>query len=437
MINKKMRGLAFRLLTLTATLPLLSSGCSHPFYCAIEEPCLISIHIIDRNGLTETISNPDRLKDYACVDFLKNQSYKKVLRVFSRDPCGNTPSIITSYYENGQIQKYLEVTNNRASGKYYEWYDNGSLHLQVNIIGGIADITMAAENTWLFDGPAEVWDDCGNILAYINYSKGKLEGDSYYYHTSGSLWKKYTFCDGKEEGTFEIYYKDGNTLQTAQYCNGKRHGQTIRYWNCGSIAAIEEYRMGKLLEGKYLDRSGELVSSICNGNGQRAAFSETCLKELHTYVNGIPDGEVRVLGSDGSLIKTWIIRDGEKHGPEIEYYPTFLCQKPQVKMEVTWYKGKIHGMCKTWYSNGIQESQREMTNNNKNGVLTGWYRDGSLMLIEEYEEDVLTKGEYYRRGEKSIASEVEDGGNGVAILYDGEGNFLRKVIYRHGKAYEP
>ncbi|MFA6915425.1 MAG: hypothetical protein WC222_03440 [Parachlamydiales bacterium] len=436
MIYTKIRRLAFRLFTLTAALPLLSSGCSHPFYCSYESPCLISIHIIDRNGLTETVSNPDRLKEYACIDFLKNQPYKKVLRVFSRDPCGNTPSTITSYYENGQVQKYLEVVNNRAFGSYYEWYDNGTLHLHTNIIGGVADITMAAENTWLFDGPAEVWDECGNILAYINYCKGKLEGESSYYHTSGSLWKKCSFSDGKEEGIFEIYYKDGSTLQTTQYSNGKRHGQSIRYWNCGSIAAIEEYTCGKLIEGKYLDRSGTCVSSICNGNGQRAAFSETCLKELHTYVNGVPDGEVRVLGPDGTVVKTWLIRDEEKHGVEIEYYPSFLSQKAQPKMEVTWYKGKIHGTMRTWYNNGYQESQREMTNNIKNGVLTAWYRDGSLMLVEEYEDDTLVKGEYYRRGEKSFASEVEEG-NGLAVLYDGEGNFLRKVIYRHGRPYEP
>lgn len=436
MFLSKFHQFAFRVLLMSAALPIVSGGCAHQFYCC-SDATLLSIHIIDRNGLTETISNPDRLKEYACIDFLKNQPYKKVLRVFSRDPCGNTPSIVTSYYENGQVQKYLEVVNNRASGIYYEWYENGALHLQANIIGGVADITMTAENSWLFDGPAQVWNESGNLLAYINYSKGKLEGESCYYHMSGSLWKKFTFCDGKEEGVFEIFYKDGSPLQVTMYTNGQRQGQSTRYWNCGTIAAVEDYNCSKLWQGKYYDKYGNCISEITCGSGQRAAFSENCLKELHTYVNGVPDGEVRMLDVDGTLLRTWVIRDGEKHGTEIEYYPSLgTCAKALPKMEIAWYKGKVHGVVKSWYSNGTQESQREMSNNIKNGLLTAWYRDGTLMLIEEYEEDKLVTGEYYRRGEKTALSEVEDG-NGLAVLYDGDGNFIRKVIYRHGRPYEP
>jgi hypothetical protein len=39
---------------------------------------MVLIQIRDRNGLSETISNPDRLITYNKVDFLSSQPYQKV-----------------------------------------------------------------------------------------------------------------------------------------------------------------------------------------------------------------------------------------------------------------------------------------------------------------------------------------------------------------------
>lgn len=420
--------------------PVMLTCCAKPhqyLFVPCEAPLkLMSIHIVDRNGLAETISNPDRVAEYACVDFLKPQPYKKVLRIFSRDSCGNIRSLITSYYENGQVQKYLEVNNNRAFGTYREWYESGAIHLEVKVIGGVADITTGAENTWLFDGEGKVWDECGNLSALIQYQKGQLHGESVYYHPNGELWKRMCYISGKQEGSSDIFYKDGKLLQTTLYSRDEKDGPSTRYWHSGVLAAEESYSCGKLLEGKYYDQAGTCLCCVKNGDGQKAVFSANGVREYHTYFNGVEDGEVRLLADDGTLVKTWAIRNGEKHGPETEYFPTpGLGQRAMPKLEINWYEGKIQGLVKTWYPNGIQESQREMANNAKNGLLTAWYRDGSLMLVEEYLDDKLQKGEYYRRGEPYAASEV-DNGEGIATLFDPEGTFLKKVNYRHGTPYE-
>lgn len=434
----------FLRISVLATSILTCTSCHHhniPTYFIVSPPRevapkLISIHIVDRNGLTETITNPERICDYACVDFLKPQPYKKVLRIFERDRCGNIPSLITSYYENGQVQKCLEVSNNRALGMYHEWFESGKLHMEVEVIGGVADITSAAENTWLFDGSGHVWDECGNILACINYFKGKLDGDSYYYHTNGQLWKRIPYTDGKQEGVFETYYKDGKLLQTAVYANDLKSGPLKRYWHNGNVATEENYQCGRLLDGKYYDMCGKCISSVENGEGQRAVFSEKSVREYHTYLNGVEDGEVRMLTDEGMLVKTWIIRNELKNGPETEYYPTpGLGQRAMPKLEINWYEGKIQGLTKTWYSNGMLESQREMAGNAKNGILTAYYRDGSTMMIEDYLDDKLIKGEYYRRGEKLPVSEV-DMGDGTVTLFDPEGTFLRKISYKNSVPYE-
>ena len=78
------------------------------------------------------------------------------------------------------------------------------------------------------------------------------------------------------------------------------------------------------------------------------------------------------------------------------------------------------------------ESQREMSGNTRNGVSTAWYRDGQLMMIEEYESDKLKKGDYYRKGHKQPLSQVING-EGTVTLFDSEGNYLRKIPYVNGK----
>jgi len=82
--------------------------------------------------------------------------------------------------------------------------------------------------------------------------------------------------------------------------------------------------------------------------------------------------------------------------------------------------------------NGVIESQRVWADNQKNGLSSAWYQDGSLMLIEEYEKDKLMKGDYFRRGEKLPVTQILNG-NGTATLFDAVGTFKRKVEYYSGK----
>jgi antitoxin component YwqK of YwqJK toxin-antitoxin module len=101
-----------------------------------------------------------------------------------------------------------------------------------------------------------------------------------------------------------------------------------------------------------------------------------------------------------------------------------------------WSEGTIHGVVKTWYDNGQLQSERNFAHNQKTGASLAWYRDGSIMLVEEYENDRLMKGLYYRKnGLDAISSVVA--GSGLATLYDEYGIFLRKVSYVKGEAVDP
>jgi antitoxin component YwqK of YwqJK toxin-antitoxin module len=463
---------------------ILAVGCTRSNQ--YEEPVLVSLNIIDRNGLNETITTKERLDKFENVDFFGHQPYQKVLRAYSQDCLGNAQSFVTSYYPNGQIKQSIEAINSRAYGLYQEWYEDGTLKLKANIIGGIADLTPAAEKSWQFDGCAQAWDSDGKILTNISYEKGLLQGDSFYYHPNGKIWKLIPYNKNQVNGTTEYYRENGQLLQTITFCNNEREGTSLRFWSPEILASNECYCGGRLISGRYFDSCGKLVSEVNEGEGIRAGFGKFNINELQEFHGGYLSGEVQVFDDNGNLIRSYGMENGLKTGEEYDYQ---ICAKearknnlndssereaadgavcdeavvnttaegqnasdaprsrsnrlsysctfpnskgPQPKLLITWHNGKVQGYVKTWYDNGNIESQKEMNNNRRNGLSSAWYKDGSLMLIEEYDNDRLTKGEYYKKGEKIPISEIING-KGIATIYDGDGRYIRKINYTNGK----
>jgi antitoxin component YwqK of YwqJK toxin-antitoxin module len=414
---------------------LLIEGCAVPYYEFREEGgSLSSISIIDRNGFSETIGNRERLQQYEQVDFLCNQPYSKVMRIYEKDAQGKAVAYITSYHTNGQPKQYLEIVNHRAFGEYKEWYSNGALKLTAQIIGGEADIDPSSQKSWLFEGTSYAWDESGKLLAQIPYFHGEMEGVSLYYHPNGRVWKQIPYSQNKEEGLFEIFRDDGELLQNFNYKQGLKEGPSIRYWREGCLAAEELYRQDTLQEGLYYSPEGTLIASIHCGSGLRALFGKNAICELQEYRHGIQEGEVQVFGDNGVLLRKYALKNGLKEGEEVEYYPLQSDKEnvPIPHISITWREGSMQGIVKTWYASGVQENQREMSDNKKNGILTAWFEDGSVMLIEQYEHDKLIEGQYFMRGEKFPISEIH-GGRGIATLFDARGNVLRKVQYLNSK----
>lgn len=396
---------------------------------------LTSVHIVDRNGFEETISNKDRLAQFQKADFLTQQPYKKILRIYERSSKGDIRSVVNTYHENGNPKQLLEILNARANGIYREWHENGSISLSTYVIGGAPDVTPMAETSWIFDGPSTAWDEDGNLIAEMNYNHGDLEGLSKYYHESGKLWKSIPFYKNQVDGVVEIYKEDGTILQQYNYCNGKKDGTSTRYWDAKHLASLEEFMQDKLVNGQYFNRQGELLSEVKQGCGLKAIFGKDSLQEMQEYQDGVQEGKVQVFTSNGCTKRIYHIKNDIKHGEEIEYYEKSFAKStddPQCKFSFYWYEGKVQGLYRSWYSNGIQESQKEMANNKKNGVSTAWYKDGSLMMIEEYEDNKLLRGDYFKKGEKVPNSQVLQG-KGTVTVFDGDGHFVQKIAYLNGK----
>lgn len=395
-----------------------------------REHRLATISITDRNGFSETISNSDRLEQYDEVNFLTSQPYEKVLRVYNRDSQGNVRGELITYHTNGQPMQYLQILNGRACGCFTTWHSNGMVHIQARVIEGEPDFSEGAQQTWIFDNTACVWDDDGHLIAEIPYSKGLLEGQQTYYHPTGSIWKIAHFRKNLENGTRTTFLENGDLLCSINYCNGVPHGKAFRYWSPNQLAYEESYDNGFLQFGSYYDNFGNEACSILYGEGFKAAYAKDYIVEHVQYTGGQPEGLVKVFSPEGFIIQTYHVKNGLKYGEDIEYYPESQGTIPRIS--TNWIEGQLQGTVKTWYPNGQQESQREMNHTKKDGVLMAWYQDGSLMMIEEYEKDRLIKGEYFRKDDSVPVSRVREG-KGTATLFDALGNITSKVAIKNGK----
>lgn len=397
-----------------------------------QSNALVSMQVVDRNGFTETISNKERLSNYKTVDFATPQPYQKVLRVFGRNSAGQSSSKITSYHDNGHLWQYLEVVDGRAHGVYQERFPNGRVKIEAHLIEGMADIHDLAQTTWIFEDLCRVWDDQGNLIAEFTYEKGLLQNSAKYFFPDGKLQKMVPYNRGEVHGIVRSYDEQGNLMEETPYDRGEKEGTATTFWTPNQLLSQEFFNHGRLINASYYDPNGTCVAQIKDGMGKQAQFKEDHLEVLVDFSCGIPEGEVQFFYPNGTLKCSYLIKDGKKNGQEWEYYSSEKGQKLMPKLCLNWNDDRVQGQVKTWYPDGQIESQREFNGNKKQGVCFAWYKSGDLMLVEEYEMDLLLKGSYYKKGDKKIISKIESG-KGVATLYSSDGIFLRKVHYEKGK----
>jgi antitoxin component YwqK of YwqJK toxin-antitoxin module len=392
-----------------------------------DSDVLTSIQIIDRNGFSETISVKSRLANYENVNFLEPQPYKKVMQVFGKMKGNQAGAKITSYHPNGQPWQYLEVESGRAHGNYHEWHPNGKLRLTSYIIEGLPDIGERAQLSWIFNGKSTAYDEDGHLIAEIFYEKGSLETTSLYYHANGQIAKSVPYRNNKVQNEVCSYNEAGELIEQISYKDDLKDGKAKGLWSQEMLKYQEEYHQGLLKTAAYYTKEGALIAEIKEGRGTQASFIDDKLHSLSEFQEGVACGKVEIFDSEGFITNVYHIQNEKKQGEEWEYFS----KTQQPKLYLNWNDDTIQGMTKTWYSNGVLQSEREIHGNKKHGLAFAWYEEGQLMLMEEYDNDILIKGSYYKKGDKLAVSKVDEG-NGVATLYDSKGHFLKKITYERG-----
>lgn len=412
----------------TLVLILILTSCASK--TAQNSDDLVTIQTLDRNGFSETISAKERLGKYEKTDFLTPQPYQKVVRVYGKSSQGKTNSKVTTYHSNGQPWQYLEVENGRAHGKFLEWHPNGQIKIEAYVIEGTPDLSEVAQLTWFFEGVCLVYDEQARLSAKILYEKGLLEGLSLYYHPNGALSKEIPYHKDGIDGVVQIFDLAGNCIEKINYTEGVKDGSAIAHWTPSELKYTEEWEKGLLLSATYYNVAGKEISRVENSAGFQAIFENQTLSALVEYQNGVIEGQVKNFNPKGQLVSFYHIKDDMKDGEEWEYYPS-NDKNPSPKLCLQWKEDTLQGTVKTWYENNVLESQREMHDNKKHGPSYAWFKEGSLMLMEEYENDLLIKGSYFKKDSKRPISKIENG-KGIASLSDKDGRLIKKIVYEKG-----
>ncbi len=390
---------------------------------------LVNVHVIDFNGFSETITNKERLRQFERRSFLHPQQYRKILRVFRRTYSGNSISLITLYHDNGQIYRYLECLNGRASGNFREWHENGTLKIAATILAGNADVDDASIDSWTFEGDSIAWSSEGKKIGSFPYIKGLLHGNATTWYPSGDIERIIEFKEGKRDGIERYFRPAGSLIAESSYENDTLNGVSKKFWPSGALQYEEHFKNDRLLQGIYYEKSSKIaVSKVDNSEGVRSLYNDFHLIRQEEIHNGLPNGVIKLFSANGVLSQEYVEKEGKKEGKETLYYP----ENGSPKISIEWKKGVITGVVETWYLDGMTQNRREMKHNERDGMSMAWYRNGDLMFVEEYEKDSLKKGIYHKKGETAPCSFVENG-KGTATIFDGDGRMVEKIVYHEGK----
>lgn len=398
---------------------LLLSQCSSP-----TEP-LTKVHITSPQGLTQTVTTKEKLSAFDSEEIFF-QPYQKVVRVFGKN---EEKQVLTAYYPSGHIHQLLECQKNRACGKFKEWWPNGMLKIEATISSGLPDLN--AEDSWIFDGLSKAYNEEGQLEARFFYKEGTLEGKAEVFYPSGSNRETFFYVNGLLEGTYQGFYPNGALKKAHLYKKGIQSGPCISYWQNSKESSKEEFEAGLLKKGIYFDEKGIVLQKIQDGEGHKVLWSDDGSCCYIEHIKGCPQGKVSFFNQNGIKQHVYHQLNGLKHGEEIFYNE----DSGFTEISIHWNHGVIHGKITTWTPEGAIESEREMANNKKEGVLTCRYPNGDISLIEEYSQDKLIRGQYFKPGSSFVFSEVEKG-KGIAHIFNSQGKLQHRIIYEKGEPIE-
>ncbi len=391
----------------------------------------MTVVLQDRNGFSETVSQQDRLQRLSNLNFLDPQPYQKVIRVFHRTSEGSIPSVLTTYHSNGHLHHFLEVINGRAQGSYRQYHANGKLKIEAQVTGGVADLTEAAMATWQFDGEAKVYDQAGRLEAIIPYLMGRLHGCEQRFFGHGARMSCRQFEDGTAHGPQELWSESGQLLMRAQMVRGQLHGIRHEWTAEGQLRAAEEWSEGKLMTARYPGIQAQELPvqlGVEAGCGWQPDFAGGRLIGAGEVLQGLRQGRVLRWESGGKIERSWEELNGSKNGLERLFEPS----TGRTRLEMTWESGMLTGPCRCFDMQGNLESQWEMLDNQRHGRLISWYRNGRVMMLEDYDRGRLIRGEYFEMGSSSPVSRV-DAGFGTATIFRPDGRPFRVISIQDGQ----
>lgn len=194
--------------------------------------------------------------------------------------------------------------------------------------------------------------------------------------------------------------------------NGRRQGKWVVYGKSrpGECWAADQ----KVEEGRYADnkKTGIWFEYYCNGK----------VKARVTFVNGRPNGAVKLFHDNGKISEEGIWQSGRWIGPYKLYYDNGQVQHEFVFNDA----GRRQGEQKYFYENGQLAIEGTFENGKESGVIREYHENGELKAEKTYNDGAVDETTIKlflpKKPLKSVGDEVVDNAPVVKVREDEKPN---------------
>lgn len=318
----------------------LMNGLFTVYYPSGSKRVLVTMKNDQRDGPAITL--------FESGDTLIAENYKNGLRQGS----------YTLFYPDKSVKMFGNIVDDQWNGLLTEYHPNGKM-------SGVYSYKNDEK-----DGPFTSYHLNGQLYQKGTYKVGILVEDYEEYYNSGQLKSRGRYKNGNLSGRWVAYYYDGKLEQEFEFDeNGKQNGIQKSYGRDGKLHYEMEYKNGEMLSYKFFKKDGN-IQAEAKRNGKKLNYE---------FYN-----------STGFLITQGLLENDEKQGTWIYNNEQGIKEK-----EVSYEKGKISGISKTFFTNGSLNASEEYINDELNGLVLVYHPNQELK-IEGYVKNGKRNGMWYQ-----------------------------------------
>ncbi|MBS4056892.1 MAG: toxin-antitoxin system YwqK family antitoxin [Bacteroidales bacterium] len=258
-----------------------------------------------------------------------------------------------------------------------------------------------------------------------------------YYHDNGKVSSEGYLLDGKPNGFWKTYYPNGNLKSAGNRKNFELDSLWQFFDDSGKLSLEINYRAGR--------KQGYRVSHLSNET-IREYFDNDIKQQLTThydtsgslllsvpFVNGLEEGLARRYATDGRVIELMTYKKG------------FLTEREKINHYDA--DSLKHGLWKSFYDDGVLQSEVLYKHGLKHGFAKEYDRNGNLKNIEKYVDGVRQEGaeelsrlelrrDYYPDGKIKVEATYRNGvAEGVRREFGEDGSIEKAYILKNGKLF--
>ncbi len=314
---------------------------------------------------------------------------------------GEMQGLQLEYDALGQLITRANFANGVEQGLFEEWYSNGQ------------QAVRTAYDAGRKNGLSQTWDENGTLVREENYIQDLLEGTARQWNSVGALIFKGEFNAGKKQGLHQTWDEDGQLLAEFHYLADQPEGYQ-REWDSKGRLIYEAFYSNGLKQGE-----------------EKKLFTSGKTRQLTEYQDGKPHGFYRSWFDNGDLHEEKQYCQGMPIGVHVTYYPPVegLPKHQLAKRVVYNHLGQLEGEQRSYYPDGLQQSQLTYAQGILHGPKKIWDAKGALIGEANYIHGRL-EGRYLEitpEGKKILSNYKDNVMDGIHQVFHPPSEFFGEV----------